>query len=252
MEGESMYADAYGGLTENISPIVRTKLFLHRFHEETKRNSALALSVGCEFGTWERDILGDSCLAQAMPQLRIIGVDIDKDAIGIARVVMPAVVGDIRVLPFESESFSLVYSPLVIQWVLQTERIKAFEEMVRVLKRGGWLYVIVPGLFHLEEDLDYLPEFAAVSKGELMEMKKSFFISADLLKSYIPKGTRIVSLNEIKEEMIPSPSRRVALVYADTLALNIPHDESGYRAFLKKLKSKTTINWVEIIVIREV
>lgn len=48
---------------------------------------------------------------------------------------------DMRKLPFEDESFSFVYSYHSIMHITKAGTIKAIKEMLRVLKKGGLLYI---------------------------------------------------------------------------------------------------------------
>jgi ubiquinone/menaquinone biosynthesis C-methylase UbiE len=92
------------------------------------------LEVGCGTGAFTRMILD-----HAAPH-KIVGIDPSPQQVEHAKQAITAHHADFRIgtaidLPFADEEFDVVVSALVIHFV--PDRPKAFEEMLRVAKRGG-------------------------------------------------------------------------------------------------------------------
>lgn len=98
------------------------------------------LDVGCGTGA-----LSQTILAMAAPD-EVQGVDPSEAYIGYARQRMTGEpislkIGDVRTLPYESESFDVVVSGLVLNFV--PEPATAISEMTRVTRRGGTVAIYV-------------------------------------------------------------------------------------------------------------
>ena len=96
----------------------------------------LFLEVGCNWGRW--------CVAAARRGYRVVGIDPSLDAIRAALRVADDLgieaeylVADARHLPFAGESFDVVFSYSVFQHFTRDAAVTGFEEIGRVLKRGG-------------------------------------------------------------------------------------------------------------------
>ncbi len=90
------------------------------------------LLLGCGTGD-------ESLLLKKFNVSEIVGIDISKESIDIARNTYPNCkfyVGDMHKLPFEDHSFDFVYSSLAIHYSNKPE--KVFKEVYRVLKNDGY------------------------------------------------------------------------------------------------------------------
>lgn len=104
-----------------------------------------ALDVGCGPGGLTLN------LARSLPQGEVIGVDLNKEVLEIARTKANKEVitnvsfrqEDALSLGFAGESFDLVVSSFLLPWVSDPDR--ALREMHRALKRGGKIGLITAG-----------------------------------------------------------------------------------------------------------
>jgi malonyl-CoA O-methyltransferase len=83
---------------------------------------------------------GAALLAPRFPDARIVELDIAHTMLRVARAKHGghcAVCGDIERLPFSAAPFDLVWSNLALQWCSSLDR--AFSDIRRVLRPGGWL-----------------------------------------------------------------------------------------------------------------
>lgn len=101
----------------------------------------VVLDAGCGSGAITRDI------ARAVPTGKVVGLDrvpryveFAREAAAAAQVLNAEfVVGNVLALPYPDNSFDVVWSKHVLQWM--GERHRAMAEMCRVLKPGGRLVV---------------------------------------------------------------------------------------------------------------
>ena len=90
------------------------------------------LLLGCGTGD-------ESLLVKEFNASKIIGIDISKESIDIAKNTYPNCefyVGDMHNIPFDDNSFDFVYSSLAIHYSKNPEKI--FKEVYRVLKKDGY------------------------------------------------------------------------------------------------------------------
>jgi SAM-dependent methyltransferase len=93
------------------------------------------LSVGCGPGVFLRE------LAKSFPEMDVVGVDLSASRIRDAERLLSclpnarACVGDAASLPFEANSFDLVFSRFLIEYL--PDKQKAVQEMTRVCTPGG-------------------------------------------------------------------------------------------------------------------
>jgi SAM-dependent methyltransferase len=98
---------------------------------------ARVLDVGCGTGRWVRRLEEHG--------LSVVGMDQSSEMLSLARnrgTLSPLVSGEVQNLPFRDESFDCVSAVTVIQHILPQEQIRALSEMVRVLRPGGYLFLI--------------------------------------------------------------------------------------------------------------
>jgi ubiquinone/menaquinone biosynthesis C-methylase UbiE len=103
-----------------------------------RKNGGSVLEVGCGNGYTL------SHLVTLFPEYKFRGLDFSEDLLEIARSRnlknVPFEQGDARNLPFESESFDVIYTErCIINLLNWEEQQKALNEMHRVLKKGGYI-----------------------------------------------------------------------------------------------------------------
>lgn len=99
------------------------------------------LDAGCNTG----DLLRD--LRLVYPKMRLVGIDLNAEAIEIARKTHPTVefhLGTSHILPFDSGSFDCITCIEVIEHVPARFRAPMLAEFNRVLRRGGRLVLRCP------------------------------------------------------------------------------------------------------------
>ena len=98
---------------------------------------ARVLDVGCGTGRWVRRLEKHG--------LSVVGIDQSSEMLSLARkrgTLSPMVSGEVQNLPFRDESFECVSAVTVIQHIPPQEQVRALSEMVRVLRPGGYLFLI--------------------------------------------------------------------------------------------------------------
>jgi SAM-dependent methyltransferase len=98
---------------------------------------AHALDVGCGTGRWVRRLEEHG--------LSVVGIDQSSEMLYLARkrgTLSPMVSGEVQKLPFRDESFEYVSAVTVIQHIPPQDQVRALSEMVRVLRPGGYLFLI--------------------------------------------------------------------------------------------------------------
>jgi ubiquinone/menaquinone biosynthesis C-methylase UbiE len=84
----------------------------------------------------------------------------------------PDIVGDIHNLPMKDESEEAIICIAVLEHV--ENPIKAFEEMYRVLKPGGYLFVYVPFLYYYHAEKGYYGDFWRFTEDSLKWLSRDF------------------------------------------------------------------------------
>lgn len=133
-----------GVLPKSLPPVLNNYLDSFMFDEianciEDKPNKILDL--GCGYGRLSRRLL------QKYHKVETIGVDISQNYVDIYnRELKPrgkAIKGDIRKLPFENNSFDIVFMTTTIMYIIDSKgQEKVIHEMTRVLKPEGFLIII--------------------------------------------------------------------------------------------------------------
>jgi len=98
---------------------------------------ARVLDVGCGTGRWVRRLEEQG--------LSVLGIDQSSEMLSLARnrrTLSPMVSGEVQNLPFRDQSFEYVTAVTVIQHIPPQEQVRALSEMVRVLRPGGYLFLI--------------------------------------------------------------------------------------------------------------
>lgn len=134
---------------------VNPDAWVHKYLAHRVRPGAEVLSVGCGPGV----ILNE--VSELHPSVRATGIDISADRVQEAiqknreNLRLKFVRGDAQAMPFPSDSFDLVYSRMLLQYLREKE--KAVAEMARVCRPGGLVLLQdLDGqfLWHYPEDVN--------------------------------------------------------------------------------------------------
>lgn len=166
----------------------RACLLLARRHFPAR---AQVLDIGC----------GTGALAHEAKEWRIAGLDISPGMCAFARRHCRVVNADARALPFADESFSGVFSSLMLQWV--DERPAAFAEMARVLKPGG------------------IAVLSTLAEGTLHELSEAFSMvdGAPHVSEFAPPHTLIEEAGRAGFLLTLVRQSPVVEYYPDTIAI---------------------------------
>ncbi len=106
------------------------------------KDSNKVLDVGCATGVFLQ------LLKRKYPKACVVGIDPDKQSLGIARRRLnkfshvELIEGFGEALPFEKESFDIVFSTLVFHHMSTDIKQKCITEIYRILKKGGKLVIV--------------------------------------------------------------------------------------------------------------
>lgn len=109
----------------------------------TNKNSPKLLDIGCGTGKYGECLMQHGYVVE--------GIDKSLAQIEQAKTIISAQVGDVCALPFASESYDICTMIMMIHHLSRNDRIQAFREAHRVLRKGGCL--IIKTASH--EDLAY-------------------------------------------------------------------------------------------------
>ncbi len=87
----------------------------------------------------------------------------------------PDIVGDIHNLPFGDDSQEAIICIAVLEHV--ENPIRAFEEMYRVLKSGGYLFVYAPFLYYYHAEKGYYKDYWRFTEDALRHLSEPFSYS---------------------------------------------------------------------------
>lgn len=134
-----------GVLPKSLDPLINDYLDKWMFEiieKNINRNYKLnILDLGCGYGRLSKQIL------RKFPNVEVAGVDIAENYVDIFNKTLSpkgkAYVGDIKKLPFKSESFDLVFIVTSLMYLTEHEdQIACIREMKRVLKDKGRFVII--------------------------------------------------------------------------------------------------------------
>ena len=119
--------------------VMREASFKHKLIEQAHiRPRMKVLDLGCGTGTLT------IMLKQSEPQAKIVGLDGDEDVLSIAQSKATQAGIDVQWekgladhLPYPDDSFDRVVSSLVIHHLITEDKVRAFQEIYRVLRVGG-------------------------------------------------------------------------------------------------------------------
>ncbi|NQV92026.1 class I SAM-dependent methyltransferase [Candidatus Woesearchaeota archaeon] len=104
-------------------------------HIEITNPNAKVLDAGCGTGTLAMELL------QKHPGIHFNGVDADEKILTIARKKTSKIKFSkafLQKLPFEDDSFDIIYSSLVFHHIPSKDKVKSMKEIYRVLKSDGY------------------------------------------------------------------------------------------------------------------
>lgn len=122
-------------------PLVRVALREYAFKSRLIQQARLTsgtriLDAGCGTGTL-LNLIKAGC-----PGAYRVGIDLDIRILRLARAktAAPLTRGNVTSLPFFTGAFDWVFATLFFHHLLHDEKIRAFGEILRVLRPGGWLH----------------------------------------------------------------------------------------------------------------
>ncbi len=139
----------------------------------------------------------------------------------------PDIIGDIHNLPLEDESIDAIICIAVLEHI--ENPFKAFEEIYRVLKKGGYLFIYVPFLYVYHAELGYYGDFWRYTEDSIKHLSRKFSsISIQKVRGpietwiYLGPFGKIVLLNKFSR------------VLEKLLRKQHSKQTSGYNVFLVK------------------
>ncbi len=135
------------------------------------------LDIGCGTGKYGEMMQEDG--------YKVVGIDKSETQINQAKQLIEAYEGNATKLPFEDESFDVCTMIIMIQQLSKEDRIKAFEEVHRVLKPNGML--IIKTCSH--EDLKY--RFTAKFFPKTLEIDKTRYPDVTELRNELSIFSKI-------------------------------------------------------------
>lgn len=217
------------GLTRHVGGISLTDVFLKKVSLKKK---AKVLDVGCG--------VGHTCghLAQVYEDASITGVDISLDAIKNAKSNyedISFITADACDLPFKDDSFDLVICESVLIFIKDKE--KALKEMIRVLKKDG--YLLLNELVLINKNLEVKKYFAKQEMKAYIEEVQDFekLLDSFDLSLVIRDEHGLNYLNQIMADI-----RQFGLVKLGFMSL-----ETIYKIFLDEEVKKDFISLLKLL-----
>ena len=132
MNGE---AEFFNKIAENDYKVLDDEDYnkiLEKHFPELLNNKMKILEIGCGAGAFGRHFKGD-----------VKGIEISPKLSERANKFFTCLVGDIKNMPFENESFDIIFSGFVIHHLVQDIEV-VIKEFRRVLKPNGKVFLIEP------------------------------------------------------------------------------------------------------------
>ncbi len=174
--------------------------FVMRYHpKDRERKDIRILEVGCG--------AGNNLWALALEGFNVYGIDGSQTAIEMAKGIFErfGVRGDLRVgdftesLPYEDESFDLVFDRGSITCVDYEEAKRVIKEVYRVLKRGGYFFFNPYSIFHtsyITSKNKVNERYALTESGPIAGTGYVYFYGIEELKHTL-EGFDIIDIKEI-------------------------------------------------------
>jgi SAM-dependent methyltransferase len=241
MGGYEVYEKAYKPLPERVNPLAIVENFV-RLETRIRKGYLLVLEHGVEVGTWPR-YLYEKLESDLFERLRFVGVDIDREALAQTPSYVVPIRCSVTHLVFPPNIFDLEYGVCVLPWIDEGMRYSVMKETARTLKSGGKAMFITPAHSHLKEELTEFPKYVKKAMN-IDELSKKFFVGKKELEKYaLEAGLGISELYEVEEVIPVTPKQRIALLYSDTLAPSLDHNEGTFKEYLSELALPSRINF---------
>jgi ubiquinone/menaquinone biosynthesis C-methylase UbiE len=123
---------------------MREETFKHRLIEQAHiRPGQRVLDLGCGTGTLT------VMLKQSAPLANVTGLDGDIEVLSIAKAKSEQSHVDITWehglaynLPYHDNSYDVIVSSLVVHHLISEDKVRAFQEVCRILRPGGWFHIV--------------------------------------------------------------------------------------------------------------
>lgn len=184
-------------------------------------------------------VLEAGCGAGAMMKVfakaggSIFGIDISPEMLKYAKDKGAVVSGDIRSLPYKNSSFDYVVSLGVIEHFRESEA--AFKECIRVLKKGGRLFINVPNRHSF-----YFPLRWIAQKFGLYSLEYSRHFTLNELKD-MGSENGLFFKDWMIQRFVPEEARGVRRIMMSVV--NILDNISGF--FINKFGNFLYVLWVK-------
>lgn len=139
----------------------------------------------------------------------------------------PDIIGDIHKLPMSAESIDAIVCIAVLEHI--ENPFKAFEEMHRVLKKGGYCFIYVPFLYHYHAQPGYYGDFWRYTEDCIKYLSKDFSsIEIQNVRGVLETWMNLSVFNKI------GPLNTFARMLDKFLKKTRTKQTSGYNVFLIK------------------
>ena len=154
----------------------------------------------------------------------------DKQYIILDKVVdyHPDIVGDIHDLPFENNSIESIVCIAVLEHVERPWQ--AVDEMYRVLRPGGFLYIYAPFIFYYHPEKGYYEDYYRFTKDGMKYLLKNF----SSLEIQNVKGAIETMCNLLPASLLNKRWSKLFYIIDKLFKKNNSNQTSGYNIFCIK------------------
>lgn len=216
---------------------VRAKNTMNKLSKVTSLKNKLLLDVGSGWGEFTYEARRRGAIAY--------GIEPDPELLDISSTLISGVFvrGVAEYLPFKDETFDILICYTVLEHVMDVE--KSIKEMLRVLKRGGILYLVVPNYMFPYEGhykiwwIPMMPKIIAKLYLKLINRPNKFI-------EHINYTTAIGILNELKKYKV-----KIINLTLNNIMKNYNYKPLFIKLIIKLITKLHMYPILEVIVIKE-